>query len=97
VLKLVLRLIRVKLVLKYRDEWRPGAIYRACLRDAVVEPKSGVKARVIGNKILLLIKGSKSSKVAERLKNILGLIHMVEQAITILETQDCVGYDIFKT
>lgn len=90
-------MIRIKLVLKYEDKWRPRAIYRACLRDTVIEPKSGVRARVVDERILLLIRGSKTSKVMERLKNILGLINMVEQAIIILETQAVPDYDMFKT
>lgn len=78
-------MIRVKLALKYEDEWRPRVIYDSCLRDAVGEQKSGLRVRVVSNRILLFLKGNKASKVAERLKNILGLIHMIEQAIIILE------------
>ncbi|MCS7138434.1 MAG: hypothetical protein NZ873_00030 [Crenarchaeota archaeon] len=79
------RLIRVKLVLKYEDEWRPKAIYESCLQEAVKEPKSMIRAKVVNSRLLLLIKGSKPSKVAERLRNILSLIHMVEQVIGVLE------------
>jgi len=79
-------MIRVKLILKYGDEWVPSAIYRACLQEVVSEPKSGVNAKVVGNKLLLLFKGSKPSKVAERLRNTLHLISLMERSIALLET-----------
>ncbi|MEM3712036.1 MAG: hypothetical protein QXR97_00630 [Thermoproteota archaeon] len=78
-------MIRIKLVLKYEDERRPNLIYESCLRDTVTEPNSRVRAKVVSNRLLLLLKGSKPSKVAEKLRNILGLINMVDQAISLLE------------
>lgn len=78
-------MIRVKLILKYEDEWMPRAIFKACLQEAVAEPKSGVNAKIINGKLLLLFKGSKPSKVAERLRNILGLINMAERVVFLLE------------
>jgi hypothetical protein len=79
-------LIRGKLVLKYKNDWMPEAIYKACLHELVIQPESGVRARVKGNKLLLFFKGGKPSKVAERMRNILGLIHTLEGAELLLES-----------
>lgn len=79
-------MIKVKLILKYGDKWMPHAIYRACLQEAVSEPGSGINAKIIDNKLLLILKGSKPSKVAERLRNILGLINLMERSMALLET-----------
>lgn len=78
-------MIKVKLILKYEDKWMPNAIYRACLQEVVSEPRSGVNAKAVDNKLLLLFKGNKPSKVAERLRNILGLINLMERSIALLE------------
>lgn len=79
------RSIRVKLVLKYEDEWMLSAVYKACLQEAAAEPRGRVSVKIVDNRLLLLFKGSKPPKVAERLRNILGLINMAEQAVFLLE------------
>ncbi|MEM1557055.1 MAG: hypothetical protein QXT26_00170 [Thermoproteota archaeon] len=78
-------MIRVKLVLKYDDEYMPAIIYKACLQEVIEESRIGMRVKTLNNKLLLLLRGNKPSKVAEKLRNILGLINMAEQVALLLE------------
>ncbi|MGB9717606.1 MAG: hypothetical protein ACPL4E_04095 [Thermoproteota archaeon] len=80
-------MIRVKIVLKYWDEKVAESLYSACLQEAASEPRSGVRARVEGKRLLLFFKSSSPSKIAERTRSILSLINMAEQAGRILESR----------
>jgi|YelNatPaOPRAMG01_1025707.scaffolds.fasta_scaffold169040_1 tRNA threonylcarbamoyladenosine modification (KEOPS) complex Pcc1 subunit len=79
-------MIRVKIVLKYGDEWTAESLYLTCLKEVVSEPRSGVRARVDGNRLLVLFKSTSPSKMAERIRRILGLLNMAEQAALLLES-----------
>jgi len=78
-------LIKVKLILKYESSWFPRAVFNTCLREIVAERKVGVSARVFKNRLLIVFRGSKPSKVAERIRSVLGLVNMVEQAIKLVD------------
>lgn len=77
-------MIRVKIILKYEDRWMAESLYRACLQEAVSEPRSGVRARVDGNRLLVFFKSSNPSKIAERIRRFLSLLNMAEQAARLL-------------
>jgi tRNA threonylcarbamoyladenosine modification (KEOPS) complex Pcc1 subunit len=80
-------MIRVKIVLKYADERTAESLYLACLKEVVSEPRSGVRARVNGNRLLVFFKSTSPSKMTERIRRILGLLNMAEQAALLLESK----------
>lgn len=80
-------MIRVKVVLKYEDEWMTKSLYLACLKEVVSDPRSGIRAKVEGNRLLILFKYTGPSKIAERIKRTLGLLNMAEQTIRLLESK----------
>lgn len=82
-------MIRVKLVLEYGDKWMAESLYKACLQESASEPKTGVRAMVKEGSITLFFKSSKPSKMAERIRSILSLLHMAEQEARLLEDLDC--------
>lgn len=72
--------IRVKIILKYGDKWMAESLYRACLQEYVMDKKAGVKATIGDGNLLLLFKVNKPSKIAERIRHVLNLLHMAERA-----------------
>lgn len=82
-------MIRIRIILKYEDGWMTKFLYLACLKEVVSEPKSGVRARVDGNRLLVFFKDTSPSKMAERIRRILGLLNMAEQTVRLLESKSC--------
>ncbi|MEM2929486.1 MAG: hypothetical protein QW797_01265 [Thermoproteota archaeon] len=78
-------MITVKIILKYEDRRMAESLYWACLQEAVSEPRSGVRARIEGNKLLIFFKSSNPSKMAERIRRTLSLLNMAEKAARLLE------------
>lgn len=78
-------MIRVKIVLNYGDQLEAESLYLACLQEAVSEPRSGVRARVDGNRILLFFESSSLSKTVERIRSVLSLLNMAQQVYSMLE------------
>ncbi|MEM3648295.1 MAG: hypothetical protein QW506_03940 [Thermoproteota archaeon] len=78
-------MIRVKIVLNYGDQLEAESLYLACLQEAVSEPRSGVRARVDGNRILLFFESSSLSKNVERIRSVLSLLNMAQQVYSMLE------------
>ncbi len=79
--------MRVKIILKYEDGGMAEFLYCACLQEVVSEPRSGVKARVDENRLLVFFKSVNPSKTAERIRRILSLLNMAEQAGHLLESK----------
>lgn len=77
-------MIRVKLVLEYGDRLMAESLYKACLQELASETKTGVKAIIKDGHIILFLKSSKPSKMAERIRSILSLLHMAEQEAQLL-------------
>ncbi|MBO3842147.1 MAG: hypothetical protein FGF48_07000 [Candidatus Brockarchaeota archaeon] len=77
-------MIRVKIILKYVDQRVAESLFLACLQEAVSEPKSGVRARVDGNRLLLFFEGSSPSKTSERIRSILSLLNTAQQVYSML-------------
>ncbi|MCX8183462.1 MAG: hypothetical protein N3F08_03480 [Crenarchaeota archaeon] len=77
-------MIRVKIILNYGDHLAAQSLYLACLQEAVSEPRSGVRARVDGNRLLLFFESSSPSKIAERIRSVLSLLNMAQQVDSML-------------
>jgi tRNA threonylcarbamoyladenosine modification (KEOPS) complex Pcc1 subunit len=78
-------MIRVKLVLEYGDKLMAESLYKVCLQESVSEPKTGIRAIVKDGRLILFFKSSKPSKMAERIRSVLGLLHMAEQEAMLLK------------
>lgn len=77
-------MIRVKIILNYVDQRLAESLYLACLQEAVSEPRSGIRAKVNGNRLLLFFESSSPSKIAERIRSILSLLNMAQQVDSML-------------
>ncbi|MGQ9478425.1 MAG: hypothetical protein ACUVQ0_00160 [Thermoproteota archaeon] len=78
-------MIRVKILIRCNKDVAE-LLYKACLQETVAEGKSRVRVRVGRQGLLVFFKGSKSSKVAESIRNTIGMLQMAEQAVRILES-----------
>lgn len=77
-------MIRVKIILNYGEQQEAEYLYLACLKEAVSEPRFGVRARVDGNRLLLFFESSSPSKIAERIRSVLSLLNMAQQVYSML-------------
>ncbi|NHV99529.1 MAG: hypothetical protein HA496_07765 [Thaumarchaeota archaeon] len=81
-------MIRVRITLKYGSQQAAESIYLACLQEAVSDPRSGVGARIDGNRLLLFFKGHSPSKTAEKIGSVLSLLNMAQQVDSLLSTPE---------
>lgn len=77
-------MIRVKIILNYVDQREAESLYLACLHEAVSDPRSGLRARVDGNRLLLFFQSSSPSKIAERIRSVLSMLNMAQQVYSML-------------